>query len=715
MGFMHAFKTDIRHTFYALTLLLNSAFAWAQTTPSAVVTTPQVRAELMAYAPQGVQAGQALWLGLQIKHQPGWHTYWQNPGDSGLATQLQWQLPPGMKAQELLWPTPRMIPVGTMVNHGFEDTVLLAVPVHISKSYQADNHDIRLQADWLVCKQECIPQSGQFVLKLSAQSSIAVHSDSFETLIRSQPTALSPALQKASLDEHVLKLSIQGLPSHVQGHALKAYAQSPEVLASGLGLNGGGSWQDGIWQINAALHRMRSTEPRQLGVLLVDETQTPAAAWRVTLDIQGTWPKEAAAAPVVSSVPTSVAHAPAPASTVALLSALIGAFVGGLLLNLMPCVLPVLAIKVLSLSKTSASAAERRGIGTAYAAGVLVSMLGLALLVMGLRAAGSQLGWGFQLQSPVLVAGLSLLFTLIALNLAGLLEIRGDWTGHLAVQLARHPLADAFLSGVLAVVVAAPCTAPFMGASVGVAFTLPAWQGVLIFVFLGAGLALPFTLSAWLPATANWLPRPGAWMQVLRQALAFPMWLTVVWLLWVLARQTSSEAAALWLAALVLFTGWVWSLSLTLHLRHWLSGFFFAALLGLVWLSQPLWQLSSVAQSANNTSEAQWQNWSEQKVQTALQQGQPVFVDFTAAWCVTCQVNKQSTLRNAQVLQAFADRNVLLLQADWTRQDPAISKALNALGRSGVPVYVLHVPGKSPLVLSELLTPDLVIQALDAL
>ena len=199
MGFMHAFKTDIRHTFYALTLLLNSA--WAQTTPSAVVTTPQVRAELMAYAPQGLQAGQPLWVGLQLKHQPGWHTYWQNPGDSGLATQLNWQFPPGMKALELLWPTPRMIPVGNMVNHGFEDTVLLAVPVQFSKSYQADNNEIRLQADWLVCKQECIPQSGQFVLKLPTQSSIGDHSDSFETLIRSQPKALSPALQKASLDE----------------------------------------------------------------------------------------------------------------------------------------------------------------------------------------------------------------------------------------------------------------------------------------------------------------------------------------------------------------------------------------------------------------------------------------------------------------------------------------------------------------------------------
>ena len=715
MGFMHALKTDVRHTFYALTLFLSSACAFAQTIPSAVVTTPQVRAELMAYAPQGVQAGQALWVGLQIKHQPGWHTYWQNPGDSGLATQLSWQLPQGMKAEELLWPTPRMIPVGNMVNHGFVDTVLLAVPVQISKSYQNVNNEIRLQADWLVCKQECIPQSGQFVLKLPAQSSIADHSDSFEALIRSQPTALSPALQKAELGEQGLKLSIQGLPSQVRGHALKAYAQSPEVLASGLGLNGGGSWQEGVWQMNAALHLMRSTEPRQLGLLLVDETQIPALAWRVTLDVQGPWPKEAAAAPVVSSVPTSVTHTPAPASTVALFTALIGALVGGLLLNLMPCVLPVLAIKVLSLSKASVSAAQRRGIGTAYAAGVLVSMLALALMVMGLRAAGSQLGWGFQLQSPVLVAGLSLLFTLIALNLAGLMEIRGNWSGNLAVQLARHPLADAFLSGVLAVVVAAPCTAPFMGASVGVAFTLPAWQGVLIFVLLGVGLALPFTLSAWLPATARWLPRPGAWMQVLRQALAFPMWLTVVWLLWVLARQTSSEAAALWLAVLVLFTGLVWSLGLAKPAGQWVRAVFIACLCALLWLASPVWQASSEVQNTNANTKEQWQSWSEQKVQTALQQGQTVFVDFTAAWCVTCQVNKQSTLRNAQVLQAFADRNVLLLQADWTRQDPAISKALNALGRSGVPVYVLHVPGKPPQVLSELLSPDLVLRALQKL
>jgi thiol:disulfide interchange protein DsbD len=713
MGFMHAFKTDIRPIFFALTLWLSSVFAWAQTTASAVVTTPQVRAELMAYAPQGVQAGQALWLGLQLKHQPGWHTYWLNPGDSGLATQLNWQLPADMQAGEILWPTPHMIPVGDMVNHGFENTVLIAVPVQISKAFRPGATEVKLQADWLVCKQECIPQSGQFVLKLPAAASVANHGLAFEQLLETQARDLSPFTQNAQLNPQGLEFRLRGLPAEVHGHVLKAFAESPEVLASGLGMQTGGSWHDGVWQMIAPLHRMRSTEPKTIALVLVDDTVSPHKSWRVRLKIEGSWPKEAtpAVAPVVMT-----RAMPAPeAGWAGLMGALLGAFLGGLLLNLMPCVLPVLAIKVLSLSKAHVSAAERRGIGSAYAAGVLVSMLSLALLVMGLRAAGSQLGWGFQLQSPWLVAALSLLFTLIALNLFGVVELRGDWTSGLAAQIARHPLADAFLSGVLAVVVAAPCTAPFMGASVGVAFTLPVWQGVLIFVSLGSGLALPFTLSAWLPATAKWLPRPGAWMQVLRQVLAFPMLLTVVWLLWVLARQTNSEAAALWLAALVLFTGLVWSLSLTVHLRHWLSGLFIAALLCLVWLSQPVWQASAEVQNAETPSDAQWQSWSEQKVQTALQQGRPVFVDFTAAWCVTCQVNKQSTLRNAQVLQAFADRNVLLLQADWTRQDPTISKALTALGRSGVPVYVLHVPGKPPQVLSELLSPDLVLQALQKL
>ena len=711
MGCMPTVTSTSTQVLSALVLLLSCAGGLAQVPAPAVVTTPQVRAELMAHAPQGVQPGQPLWLGVQLQHQPGWHTYWRNPGDSGLATQLSWQLPAGMQAADTLWPPPRMIPVGDMVNHGFENTVLLAVPVQVTKAFKPGAAEVRLQADWLVCKQECIPQSGQFVLKLPAAASITDHGPAFEQLLSLQPLALSPPTQNAQLTAQGLELRIQGLPEDVRGHALKAFAESPEVLASGLGMSGGGTWHNGVWQMNAAQHRTRGSEPDEIGLLLIDDSSSPPRSWRVSLHIQGNWPAETspAASPVVRP---QTLPAPSSVSFAALVSALLGAFVGGLLLNLMPCVLPVLAIKVLSLSKAPVSVAQRRGIGTAYAAGVLLSMLALALLVMGLRAAGGQLGWGFQLQSPWLVAALALLFTLIALNLAGLLELRGNWTSSLAVQMAAHPLADAFLSGVLAVVVAAPCTAPFMGASVGIAFTLPAWQGILIFVCLGSGLALPFTLSAWLPATAHWLPRPGAWMAVLRRALAFPMLLTVVWLLWVFAKQTGTDATTVLLAALVFLSGLAWSLCLSGRLAIWVRVLFAACLAGLLWMAQPMW-LSSVGADSNPlVSDARWQAWSEERVSKAMQDGQPVFIDFTAAWCVTCQVNKQTTLRDAQVLQAFADKHVLLLQADWTQRDPAISQALTALGRSGVPVYVLQAPGKPAQVLPELLTPEVVLKAL---
>ena len=704
---------------------VGGAVAHAQGLMSPVVTTPQVRAELVAHAPQGVQPGATLMLGLLLKHQPGWHTYWLNPGDSGLPTQLNWTLPEGLKAGATLWPLPDMIPVANMVNHGFEDQVLLGTQVQIDKNFQPSNTlELRLNAEWLVCKEECIPQSGQFLLTLNPQASTAGHAAVFAQLQEQQPTALQPAAQIATLSGETLRLDIQGLPPTVQGRPLKAYAQSPEVLASGLGLSGKtGEWQNGRWQLAAPLHAFRNSTPNNLGLMLVDDSTPTPQAWTVRLNIQGDWPaisttpmpataSPMAPTPKASSISDSSLP---PASVWALASAILGAFFGGLLLNLMPCVLPVLAIKLLSLSQPSVTAAMRRGIGLAYTLGVLLSMVGLALLVMALRASGEQLGWGFQLQSPWVLVALSLLFTLIALNLFGVLQVRAAWASGLAAQLARHPLADAMLSGVLAVLVAAPCTAPFMGASVGLAFTLPAWQGLVIFISLGAGLAMPFLLACWWPVAAEWLPRPGAWMETLRQALGFPMLATVVWLLWVLGQQTSIDASAVLLAVLIAFSGLVWALGLSGGGRHVAAAVFAAILAWLIWVWGPVVTREAAPQEASLASHGTWQPWSAEKVVQAHANGQTVFIDFTAAWCVTCQVNKQTTLRNPQVLKAFSDKKVLLLQADWTRQDPAISAALSALGRSGVPVYVLHVPGQAPQLLSELLTPTLVLAALASL
>jgi thiol:disulfide interchange protein DsbD len=716
MGHMRAYLLRL---FALISLSLGSSFA--QLPSSAVVTTPQVRAELVAHAPQGIQAGQALTLGLLLSHQPGWHTYWLNPGDSGLATQLNWTLPPGLQAGNTVWPLPQMIPVADMVNHGFEGQVLLAAPVQIDKGFVANAASLKIQlkASWLVCKQECIPQEGKFEIQLPVAGSTASHSAAFEALLAAQPQALQPSPQTAQVSDKGLALRIQGLPSSLQGKPLQLFAESTEVLASGLGAGSlAGQWQSADYVLQAPLHAMRSSEPSKLGLLVVDGSGEQAKAWHLNLSIQGTWPPEGSATLAKTSAlvsPPSLQTVEEAASWAALLAALLGAFLGGLLLNLMPCVLPVLAIKVLSLSQHHQSVAQRRTIGLTYALGVIASMLGLALLVAGLRASGQQLGWGFQLQSPLVVSALALLFTLIALNLLGVLQVNPAWSSGLAAQWVRHPLADAFLSGVLAVVVAAPCTAPFMGASVGIALTLPLWQGLLIFVALGVGLALPFTLLSWVPAWARWLPRPGIWMERLRQLLAFPMLATVVWLLWVLGQQTSIDGMAVMLAALLLVSACVWALGLSGKAK-WLGlGLWGGLLLLLVLTWGPLVWKEAPAITDKSSSSADWQAWSPEREAAAVKAGQTVFIDFTAAWCVTCQVNKQTTLRDAKVLQAFADKKVLLLRADWTRRDPAITQALGRLGRSGVPVYVLLVPQTPPNVLSEVLSPDLVLQALAGL
>ena len=717
-------------------------------TSSSVVTTPRVRAELVAYAPEGVAPGKPLWLGLQITHQPGWHTYWKNPGDSGLPTELNWTLPEGVDVGDIAWPVPQKLRVEQMANYGYEGTVLLPVVVQLAPSFKtalmagAGEHlTVRLKATWLACKLECIPEEGDFTLQLPLHGSTALHAGAFAASQAAQPLMLagdsSARVDSAGGTSGQLHISVPGLPAALRGQTLQLFSEAPAAIehAAESGSGWTQAWQGDVWTATLPLSAERGESLPHLPLVLTLAKPAvlsagSAQAWRTVATVDGAWtpamPAAAVSPALAAALEANRAAAPAAVNsafdaknnTSALLMALLGGLIGGLILNLMPCVFPVLAIKVMGFAKHASNRRAHRQAGLAYTAGVVLSFLALGGLLLALRAAGEQLGWGFQLQSPAVVAALAALFTLIGLNLAGVFEFGQFAPGRLAALQLRHPAADAFLTGVLAVAIASPCTAPFMGASLGFAVGMPSAQALAVFAALGVGMALPYLLASVVPAVAGWLPRPGAWMATFRHAMAFPMFATVVWLVWVLGQQSGIDGASALLALLVALAACAWSLTLRGRVRTVIATFLIATSAWLAWAIGPhIVQTTEMAAptSTGTASAGAWQAWSAQRVADVTAAGQPVFVDFTAAWCVTCQYNKRTTLADAAVQADFAAHNVALLRADWTRRDPAITEALTRLGRSGVPVYVLYAPQRAPLVMTEILSPAQIHSALAAL
>lgn len=704
------------HRLLAATFLIAvstiTTVALAQNVTKSVVSTEQVRAELMAHAPQGVEPGKTVWVGLQLTHQPQWHTYWKNSGDSGLPTALQWTLPAGVTAGDIAWPLPHKIPLGTLANYGYEGTVLLPVPLTIGPEFKpsvlSPELEIKLKAAWLVCRQECIPEDGEFVLRIPAKSSTAFNAAAFEAAFAAQPKPLSTQPGGASAGSRIelagqaIKLTITGLPGSLQGKTLDLFPETPEVIDNAAPWTQ--SWQGPTWTAQVPLSAQRSNSPDVMPLVLAFKGQ----GYRVEAKVAGPWPAVTSAVSVSpalqaalqdNSASTSVSSA----ASITLAAALLGALLGGLILNLMPCVFPVLAIKVVNFTRHSDDHRSHRVSGLAYTAGVVLSFVALGLLLLGLRAAGESLGWGFQLQNPWVVASLAALFTVIGLNLAGMFEFGQFLPSSVASLQARHPVVDSFLTGVLAVAVASPCTAPFMGASLGFAVGLPALQALLIFAAIGLGLALPYLVASFVPAFARALPRPGAWMDTFRHLLAFPMFATVAWLVWVLGQQSGIDGAGALLALLVALSAVLWSLTLRGRNRLVIATLLIAVAAWSTWAIGPNVVRFSDASPAQAKGEL-WQPWEPGRVDQLLATGQPVFVDFTAAWCVSCQYNKKTTLANAEVLADLQGKNVALLRADWTRRDPAITAALRQLGRNGVPVYVIYKNGSAPVLLSEILS-----------
>ena len=721
---MDSLKTIVRVT---CAVALAAVFASGIAFPAlaAPFKTEHVEAELVSER-TALIPGKPVTVALRLKMADGWHTYWRNPGDSGLPTTITWKLPDGVGVGAIQWPAPRTLPTGPLVNYGYEGEVLLLTGLTVPRDAAVGStYKFSARADWLVCKDVCIPEGADLDITLP----VSDHSDSYP-----QWGSAIAAVRAA------LPTPLQGWRVNARGEGARiALALTPPDAAPDPGPLHFFSYDEGRVEPSGkqALARDASgayllTLPaaiqlapdfkRVAGVItaakgFVEDGERVAA---VTVDVPlvGAVVAGAKTALTSSALIDPVAAQVASGSELSLAAAVLLALIGGLILNLMPCVFPVLSLKALHLAEGHTFVRVQRLQGVAFALGVVASFVALAGLLLVLRAAGEQLGWGFQLQSPPVVIGLAVLFFVLALNLSGVFEFTSLVPSSAADWTAKNPYVDSVLSGVLAVVIASPCTAPFMGAALGFAFAQPAVLTLGIFVALGLGMALPYALLAWFPGWRRWLPRPGAWMERLKQALAFPLYATVAWLVWVLGAQMDNDAVVRLLIALVVLALalWAWRVFKIGHGRAW-GGVAAVALVSAVVVVWPLLRGGDMdAPSAvTSSSTGPWRAFTPTTVADMGSGGHPVFIDFTAAWCVTCQVNKRLVLNNAEVREAFARRGVELVRADWTRRDPVITQALAALGRQGVPVYVLYRPGKTPLVLPEILKKQIVFDALATL
>jgi thiol:disulfide interchange protein DsbD len=721
--------TDDRHrTFFAKALaVLACALASvsaADVALGAVVKTPHVTAELVGDRTALVPGASAI-VALRLDIAPGWHTYWRNPGESGLPTTLEWKLPPGYSAGEIAWPAPRALPAGPLVNYGYEGEVLHVVPLTVpADAKPGSDATLAARADWLVCRETCIPEGADLTLTLPV-SAQAADDAQWHAKIAATREALprpAPAAWNARASASGARVTLEFSPASIRDTgALHFFAEREGRIEPSAAQTV--TQADGRIAVELPVaHDLAPDFTRLQGVLTAERGFDVQGVTRraVTFDVglQGI----PAAGPKPALVPATDFTASNAALSMSLPLALAFAFAGGLLLNLMPCVFPVLSLKALTLA--SVAPRERRASrreGIAFGAGVIVSFAALGAAILALRAAGEQLGWGFQLQSPAVVTTLALLFFVMALNLSGVFEFGALLPSRIASWSLANRSANAFASGVLAVAIASPCTAPFMGAAMGYALGERAPVTLGIFVALGIGMALPYALLAWFPAWRRTLPKPGPWMVRLKQLLAFPLYATVAWLVWVLGAQVGNDAVMRIGAVLVVvaFALWAWRAWRGGGRAAWAAAAIIGGLAGLV-VAWPLLQsgeraaaaASQARPSAARSAEDGWEPYSAQRVAELTARGRPVFVDFTAAWCITCQVNKRLVLNDSRVRDAFAQRGVALVRADWTRRDPAITQALAALGRSGVPVYALYRTGGEVRLLPEVLQRQALIDAI---
>lgn len=658
--------------------------------------------------------GQTFWVALRQKIAPGWHTYWSNPGDSGESTRITWKLPDGFTASSIRWPIPDAIPVGPLLNHGYSDEVLLLTEITVP---QGASGLVTLAADasWLVCKEICIPEEGSSTLDLTIGSPAqpSEHAALLAQAVSRLPKT-SPWTATLAVESQVARLTIQdaGLdPARIAKmrffpNEWGVIAYAPEQVVT---------WNGGTPTLTLTRGDLKDKPIEKLSGLLVVDEKLDGSPVRHGFEVQ------AAIAPAGGSTPVLglTSSAGSTDGGIGLWQAMLFALLGGVILNLMPCVFPVLSLKALSLAKHGADhAAERKRQGLAYLGGVLASFGLLAVLLLALRATGQALGWGFQFQSPVFVLGMAALFFALGLSLSGVFLIGTSVTNVGSGLAAQGGVKGSFFTGVLASVAATPCTAPFMGAAIGFALTQPAISAVAVLLTLGLGFALPIVGLSYSSTLARLLPKPGRWMETMKQVLAFPLYASAGWMIWVLSVQSGS-AGVLAGVIVLLAVGFVaWLLgepSRVGTLSKVAAGLLLigAAISGYRLLDG---SAGEEAQTAAATNHSLAEPFSQARLDTLLAEGKPVFINFTAAWCITCKVNEQVALSSEAFRKTLKDKGIAYLKGDWTKQDPEITAVLEKFGRAGVPLYLFYsgVKGAAPVVLPQLLTQSIVLDRLAA-
>ncbi|WP_421991439.1 protein-disulfide reductase DsbD family protein [Roseococcus sp.] len=673
-----------------ITLLLLSAGP-ALALESAPVRSPRATVTLVSEA-AAIAPGQPFRLALRQKMAPGWHTYWRNPGDAGQPPELRLELPEGWTAGELQFPAPHRIPFGPLVNFGYEDEAIFLMEVRPPANLvPGQTQRIEASADWLICERVCIPEEGRFTLDIPVEANAR---PSAPLLFAAAEAALPRAAAFTA------RIGFEGMRG--------------AISLEGPGLSPGALREAFFFPLEQMVVENATPQPltaREGGFTLgltrasgpMPATAEGVVAITDAAGVRGAY--------WVSAVPGPM---PGTGAALALWQALVFAALGGLILNLMPCVFPILAMKAIAVARLAG--AERsvvRAHAAAYTAGVVLSFLAIGGAMLGLRAAGSLAGWGFQFTSPFFVAGMAWLMLAVGLNLSGVYAIGGP-VGVGSGLAAKGGRAGSFFAGVLAVLVATPCTAPFMAAAIGAALAMPPLETLAIFGAMGLGLALPYALLGVFPSFARVLPRPGAWMDRLKQFLAFPMYLAAAWLVWVVAQQAGPDGTLLVLVGGVLLGMAAWALGLAQQgsARRWFIG---GAALSLIAALALLPLLKSGTAGGAAASAQLGEPWSAPRLDALREEGRPVFVNLTAAWCISCKVNERVALDTAAVRAAFAAGDVTVLTGDWTNGDPAITALLRAQGRDGVPLYLLYpAGGGAPAILPQILTEGIMLRAIAA-